>query len=297
MARDKQKPMNSWRNIQQKFQGGRVTTKVAKQRQLVILFRGAFVILLIVAIATGIVAIRYFGEMVKEEPRQSVTGITQIDFSTDGVLTKDWFNAAFPEIIRTDIRDINVQNLKERLAAKGQVKQAEVTVQLPSALKIQLQEREPILRMRLRDSSGNPMTLLVARDGNLYKGYNYPQDTLIRLPGVTGLRVKRTNYGYLPITGLEPVAELLDLAQEKLPAMFRHWQLVDLTDWNPEVDYRPSLIKIASSHIQEIVFSTYSLNEQIAQLGGILQRIDRYQMGQPKSIDLSFGDEAVIRWE
>ena len=79
--------------------------------------------------------------------------------------------------------------------------------------------------------------------------------------------------------------------------MYGHWRIVDLTDWNPEVDYRPSLIRISSTHIEEIVFSTYSLSEQVQQLGGILQRIDRYQMGLPKSIDLSFGDEAVIRYE
>jgi len=297
MARDKQQALNSWRNIQQKQQRGKATTRVAKHRRLIILLRGAFVVLLVVAIATGIVAIRYFGGMVKDKPRQSVVGITQIDFSADGVLTRDWFNAAFPEIVRTDIRDVNVQSLTDRLQSKGQVRRAQVTVQLPSILKIHLEEREPILRIRLKDSSGNPTTLLVSRDGHLYKGFNYPADTIARLPGVTGLSVKRTNYGYLPINGLEPVAELLDLAQQKLPAMYRHWRIVDLTEWNPELDYRPSLIRISSTHIDEIIFATHSLNEQIAQLGGILQRIDRYQMGQPKSIDLSFGDEAVIRWE
>lgn len=297
MARENEQPRNSWRNIQQKNQRGKVTTKVAKQRQLIILFRGAFVILLVVAIATGVVAIRYFGGMVKDRPRQVAVGIIQIDFSTNGVLTRDWFNSAFPEIVRADIRDIDVQSLKDRLGSRGQVRSADVTVQLPSILKIHLEEREPIMRMRLRDSSGNPMTLLVSRDGHLYRGSNYPQDTLARLPGVTGLRVKQANNGYLPIKGLEPVAELLDLAQQKLPAMFGHWRIIDLSDWNPEVDYRPSLIRVSSTHIEEIVFSTYSLSEQMAQLGGILQRIDRFQMGQPKSIDLSFGDEAVIRWE
>jgi hypothetical protein len=251
----------------------------------------------VVAIATGIVAIKYFGGMVKFETRQSYTEVIQIDFVTDGVLTRDWFNSTFPDIAKAEIRDIDVQGMKERLMAKRQIKSVEVTVRLPSSLKIKLEEREPILRMRLRDSSGNPTTLLVARDGNLYRGYNYPQDTLTKLPGVTGLRVKKTEFGYLPIKGLSPVAELIDLAQEKVPAIFRHWRIVDLSDWNPEVDYKPSLIKVSSSHIDEIIFSTYSLSEQIAQLGGILQRIDRYQMGQPKSIDLSFGDEAVIRWE
>ncbi len=297
MARNKKQPRSSWRQIQQKNQRGKATTKVAKQRRLIILLRGAFLVLLVVAIVTGIVAIRYFSGMVKDDAPLLVENVNQVDFSTDGVLTRNWFYSTFPEIVRTDIRDIDVHGLKERLGHKGQISEASVTVQLPSILKIHLQEREPILRMRLRDSHGQPMTLLVARDGHLYKGSNYPQDTLTRLPGVTGLRVRKTKDGYLPIKGLEQVAQLLDLAQEKLPAIYGHWRIVDLKDWNPEVDYRPSLIRVSSTHIEEIVFSTYSLSEQVQQLGGILQRIDRYQMGQPKSIDLSFGDEAVIRYE
>ncbi len=297
MTRRKPQNDSSWRHLQKKQNRGKVTTKVARKRRLVILLRAALTLLLVIAIAAGLVAVRFFAGEIKKEPVQVAFGNTDLEFSSDGVLTRHWFSGSFPDIMATDIRDINVQDLTERLEAKGQVSKAQVTVQLPSVLIVKLKERQPILRMRLRDSSGSPITLLVARDGHIYQGSNYPKDTLAHLPGVTGLRVKQDSNGYLPITGLEPVAHLLDLAREKLPAVFAHWRLIDLTDWNPDVDYRPSLLKVTSAHIDEIIFSTNGLEEQISQLGGILERLDRYQMGQPKSIDLSFGDEAVIRWE
>jgi hypothetical protein len=148
----------------------------------------------------------------------------------------------------------------------------------------------------VQGDSGQPRTLLVARDGTIYDGALYPVETLRRLPGVTGLRVRKEGDAYAPIPGLEPVAQLLDIAQAQLPALYRHWRVVDLGDWNPDIEYRPSLVKISSSHIDEIVFSTVGIEEQIKRLAGILQHIQRQQLKQPKSIDLSFGEEAVIRY-
>lgn len=296
-SRKQQQATTSWRHLQQGNKRSKATTKVARQRRLVFLFRTSIALLLLVAIVTGVMAIRYFAGEIRKDSVPATTTTINIDFSSDGVLTRHWFSGSFPDIVKSDIRDVNVQDLTGRLENKGQVSRAQVAIQLPSVLKIHLEERQPMLRMRLRDSSGSPMTLLVARDGHIYQGSNYPRDTLSHLPGVTGLRVKQDSNGYLPISGLQPVAALLEIARDKLPAAYAHWRIIDLTDWNPDVDYRPSLLKVVSTHIDEITFSTSGIEEQITQLGGILERVDRYQMGQPKSIDLSYGDEAVIRWD
>jgi hypothetical protein len=88
----------------------------------------------------------------------------------------------------------------------------------------------------------------------------------------------------------------LEYTKVKLPSVYRHWKVVDLSDWDPEQDYRPSLVRIRSAHIEEIVFSTDSIEEQVTRLAGILEHTQRYQMGQPKFIDLSYGEEAVIRY-
>ena len=296
MARNDKTPSTSWRSIPQKNQRGKVSTKVSRRRKLVLLLRSSFVILVLLAVVTGVFALRYFHGLVEEEVPVVAGGATEVEFVSDGVLTRSWFNARFPQIERTDIRQLDVRVLKESLAAFGQVREASVTVVLPSLLKIELREREPMLRIRLRDSDGSARTLLVARDGTLYDGALYPQETLRGLPGVAGLRIRQNGDAYEPITGLEPVALLLDLAKQRLPALYSHWQVLDLSDWNPEVDYRPSLIRVSSSHIKEIVFSTTGLKEQMEQLSGILQHVERYQLGQPTLIDLSFGEEAVIRY-
>lgn len=296
MARSDKQSGGSWRGIQQKNKRGKATTKVARQRKLILLLRSAFLLLLLVAIATGVVAIKYFSSMAETVAVEPSPGKTEVDFTSDGVLSGKWFSTNFPDVARSDIRDIDVGSLKGELEKFGQVVQATVTVSLPSLLKIYVEEREPMLRIRFRDAQGQAETLLVARDGVIYSGSQYPQETLLRLPGVAGLRIRKSGSGFEPISGLEPVAHLLDLAKDRLPALYGHWRVIDLTDWNPDAEYRPSLIRVSSTHIEEITFSIYGLEEQVEQLGGILQHVDRYQLGQPKSIDLSFGEEAVIRY-
>ena len=286
----------SWRKIQQGRQRGS-TTRTARKRRLLILFRTSLLVLLLITIVAGIVVLRYFGEIVEDASPQVAEQSLDLEFSSDGVLTEEWFRNRFGGMLYTDIRQIDVGDLKQRLESFGQVAAAAVAVTLPSQLRVELQERVPILRVRLKDADGTAMVLLIARDGTLFDGANYPSETMRRLPGVAGLRLRRGEDGYLPVDGLGQVAELLDLAKSRLPALYRHWRVIDLGDWNPELEYRPSLVRVRSSHIEEIVFSTYGIEDQIARLGGILEHIQRYQLGQPKLIDLSFSEEAVIRYK
>ncbi len=297
MAGRREKSRSSWRDIQQGSSRGKKTTKVARQRHLVILLRSAWIALLVVAVGAGVVGIKYFARIAQEVPEPPGAASVKLDFRTDGVLTGDWFRQAFPDILRIEIRQVDVGKVKEQLEREGQVRLATVNVSLPSLLIVQVEEREPVLRLRVQDSGGKAQTLLVAKDGTIYQGSGYPVETLLRLPGVSGLKVRKNEDGYLPIPGLEPVVYLLDQAKEQLPAVYQHWRVVDLGDWNPEQDYRPSLVRISSTGINEIVFSTTGIDEQIYRLAEILQRIERYQLGQPKLIDLSFREEAVIRYK
>ncbi|MEX0326725.1 MAG: cell division protein FtsQ/DivIB [Puniceicoccaceae bacterium] len=294
MPRKPQKASSSWRNIQQANKRGK-TTKVARQRSLKLFFRSALALLLFIVIITGAVAIYYLGGLGKGHSVHSAGEMVEVQFASDGVLTENWFRASFADTLRMDLRQVDVGLLKEQLERYGQVSTAAVTLSLPSHIEVTLEEREPMLRMRIRNEDGSSSTLLIARDGTIYRGALYPPETLRNLPGVAGLRVRKGGAGYEPVTGLEAVAFLLDTAQQRLPAVYRHWQVVDLSDWNPEVDYRPSLVKVKSTHIEEIIFSTYGIEDQIERLAGILQHIQRHQLDQPTLIDLSFGEEAVIR--
>lgn len=296
MARDRKPEGASWRKIQQ---GNRraTKTKASRQRQLVILFRTSLGILLLSAIVVGILGIRYFFTVAKTAPIEGAPSSMELVFKSDGVLDQYWFTTKFAGELEADARQIDVGQIKAALEATGQIASAAVAVTLPSTMTVEVTERKPVLRIRVRDENGEPLVLLLSRDGSLYRGFGYPADTLRGLPGATGLKIRRKGSGYMPVEGIESVARLLDYAKGTIPAVSRHWRVVDLSDWNTEEGYRPSLVRIKSTHIEELVFSVENIEEQVERLAGILEHTQRYQMGQPVFIDLSYGEEAIIRYK
>jgi hypothetical protein len=294
-ARDKGARRASWRDIQQ---GNRRpgTTRVARQRRLILLLRAGLGVFLFVAVIAGILGIRYFYQVSVESPVLAAGPASEVVFQSDGVLGDAWFRAHFGAFLLTDVRRVDVARLKALLEGHGQVASASVQVRLPRELVVGIREREPILRVRVRGEDGQPEVLLVARDGTLYRGAGYPAETLRRLPGAAGLKLRQHGDGYAPIEGIDSVAALLDQAKRRLPLIYRHWRVVDLSDWDPSRDFRASLVRIRSAHIEELVFSIDGIDEQVERLAGILEHTQRHQMGLPKFIDLSYGSEAVIRY-
>lgn len=164
----KQARGSSWRDIQQrKRTGGKAATKAAKRRRLQLLFRGFLVLFIGVALVAGFLALRYFGSQLADaQPVLAETPI-QLDFRSDGVLTEDWTRRILGSQLDQPVREIDVLAVKRLLEEQGQVSLASVSVVLPGTLRITLEEREPVLRVRVRPQSGPPETLLVARDGTL----------------------------------------------------------------------------------------------------------------------------------
>lgn len=296
MARPPDPPKSSWRDIQQANRRLK-PAKVSRRPWLLFLFRGTLALLVLGGISSVVLGMVYIFNQLPQRAPAGLKVENELVFKTNGVLREDWFRSRFGDLLQTEVREINVSDLKTRLEQEGQVASATVTVNLPSRLVILLAEREPILRVRVRSAGGPGQVLLVARDGTLYAGEGYPPDTLRRLPGLAGLRLRETPDGYARIESIESVAHLLDVAREQLPSVYRHWKVVDLSDWTPDRSYRASLVRVRSAHIEEIVFSTEGIEEQIEQLAGILEHTQRYQMGQPSFIDLSYGEEAVIRYK
>jgi hypothetical protein len=255
------------------------------------------VLFAVLAVLAGLFSLRYFGEKLQKvtilDPTQPEL---ELDFRTDGVLQPSWFREAFAEWVQRDVRDVDVRALKDELERYGQISDALVKVELPSSLVVEIEERIPLLRVRARGESGRAQLYLIARDGTLYVGEGYPVETLRALPGVAGLKLRRLQGDFVPVEGIEQIADLLESAKDQLPAVFRHWRLLDLSDWDPTAPYRTSLIRVRSTHVQEIIFGTADFEGQIKRLATILESIQRQQIGQPAFIDLSYPEEAVIRY-
>lgn len=277
----------SWREIRQSA-NRRVVTAHARKR----MFRGAVRGLLLVVTIASIGAGVYFGINHWQQGIQKVNTVLppqplrEIVLRTDGVLPKSWVEQvlALPENV--EIMSIDIHQKKLLLEQHGQVKSA-VIRRLPDQLVIELQERQPVIRVATRDGKGKVVGLLVDRDGWVYAGIGYDRHELSDLPFLGGIGLQREGNGFRRLPGMDRVDDLLKTARKHSPHLYQSWKVVDCGE--------PPLLKVRSKEIREIVFGPGRYTEQLQWLDMIVESNRRQLLGMQDRVDLSLGNQVVVR--
>jgi cell division septal protein FtsQ len=289
----------SWRGL---AGGGRKSTRIkspqARKRRQVQLFKlfGAFFVCLclIGSIVWGIIAFKN-----RQEPIQISTPskpIEKVLFNTDGVLPSRWLGTVIELRRDTTMMEVDIFAMQQQLEASGQVKSASVERQFPNALKIDLKEHEPVLRMRVMGANEQPELRIVSREGTIYKGVGYPQATLRKLPFV--VPYAHPEGGFRPMRGIEQVAELLEVSRRTQPNFYKTWQLVSLEHYSGDPELPGQVIEVRSSMVPRIIFGfNTSFAQQLDRLGVILNYVQSRGNPAVKRIDLSLKGSAAVQFE
>ena len=131
-----------------------------------------------------------------------------------------------------------------------QVRTAVLTRKFPDTLVVTLQERSPVVRLRVADRSGQPRDYLVARDGVVFPGVNYAPELVAALPWLDGVTLAPlARGGFAPVAGLETVADLLETAQINVPNLRRTWRVIGMERF---ASYGEILVR--TEQVKEITF-------------------------------------------
>ncbi|MFT5351225.1 MAG: hypothetical protein ACI9MF_002046, partial [Gammaproteobacteria bacterium] len=100
----------------------------------------------------------------------------------------------------------------------------------------------------------------------------------------------------LPLRGVEPVVELLDLMRNTQPQLFDTWQVVSLQYYNGRTGLPGQVIEVRSTVVPKIVFA---VSKDVAlQLDRLVYILDYFEKnGDPslKRIDLSLRGAAAVQ--
>lgn len=189
-----------------------------------------------------------------------------------------------------DLMELDLFALRERLMASGQVRTAVLSRKFPDTLVVSLEERSPIARINARVGEDEPETLLVARDGMVFRGECFKTEVIESLPFLGGIALKRVSGKFLPLDGMETVADLLNTARVNAPALYRSWSVLSLGKLLSD-----GQITVQSSDAGEIIFGTRDdFYKQIARLDYILGESRNRPSTTPlKVINLAVGGEQV----
>jgi len=286
-----------WRDLPQ---GNRKkTTKVARKRRWMRICKASGLTLLLCALVGGFVYSLYFAgssipqmdDLSRHQP------VRQVTFITDGVLDETWLFRKIGLTSQTDISSIDIQAIKNTLEGVGQIKEASVSRNLPGELIVSVRECSPVLRAATADDKGRRIRLLIARDGTVFEGINYPAKALRSLPYIGGVRFSRAEDGsILPIKGMDVVAELLEKARNRMPEIYSTWTVVSCDRFSGDVSKPDALIKIKSKLIEELTFKPENFDLQIERLAEVIQFVQAEHRTDILSIDLSYADQAVVSY-
>ena len=288
----------TWRELDGGSKSTRINSSQSRKRrqvQVLKLFSACFVtIFFISAIFWAIVAFNDRGEPIQiTTPSKPVEKIL---FDTNGVLPASWL-ATVVELRRdTAMMEIDIHTMKQKLEAHGQVKSASIERQFPNALKIDLKEHEPVLRMRVIGANEQSEVRIISRDGNIYKGIGYPRATLNKLPFV--LPYQHPEGGILPMRGIGQVAELLEETRHTQSNFYKTWKLVSLKHYSGNPELPGQVIEVRSSMVPRIIFGfNTSFAQQLDRLAVILNYVQSRGNPAIKRIDLTLPKDAAVQFE
>lgn len=210
-----------------------------------------------------------------------------------GVLDSGWLRRTLALPAGAALMELDLDRLKARLLAEGQVQSANLTRHFPDRLVAQIAERSPVARVRAAAPGAAERMFLVARDGVVYPGSGYDEALLDSLPWLDGFALVRAGAGFRPIRGMDVVSDLLARAQYEAGHLYAEWSVVSLA--RLESDREIEVVTRAGS---TVVFSTRSdFFPQLAKLDYMRDYLAANFPPVRVRIDFTLGREVPVAFE
>ncbi|MEO6995617.1 MAG: FtsQ-type POTRA domain-containing protein, partial [Lacunisphaera sp.] len=190
------------------------------------------------------------------------------------------------------LMSLDLEALRAKLLADGQVRVAVLTRHFPDTLVLSLQERTPVVRLQVSEGNGPARQLFVSRDGVVYDGVNYDKPLVASLPWLAGIRlVKAAGRGFEPIAGMADVSALLSMAQLEAPQLYKTWQIVSLA----RLEARDEIL-VKARDVSEIVFTRKrDFRKQLAELDYVVDRVRVLPDPNVLSVNLAIDGQVPVR--
>ncbi len=287
----------SWEKLAPK-PSRRPVTKAARRKRLLGISR----FFGIVVITGALVCIGWFLQQ-QAKPESGpidLTGsgvpVANLQFLSDGVLHKNWFENWFGPLRGRTLMDLDIKKIQSDLKNEAQISFARVSREFPDTLKVEIQEKKPILRLCLRSKINGEQTWLIASDGFLYQGKCYSHASLIHLPFLnlqSNLLKPVEGGGYEKLIGITAVAPLLELARTDYPGFYQDWQI--LSYQRPHEDDPGAHIHVKSRKVRNLRFAPRDFASQLRRLKYLLLENDFKRARVVDSIDLSHDRSVFAR--
>lgn len=236
------------------------------QRARKVLLRAGMVASLVAAIGFGLWRIIGTTDIVQP--------LEQVFFSTDGVLQKNWFLANVKVPFGEGLMAIDLNDLQHRCLQYKQIEAVYITREFPNALRIQVKEHQPCVKVLLV-KSGKRSVGLVSTEGVIFEPLQYGRQQLATYPTLSD--VPKTLMKDGKIVGFRSVFQLLQFLNSNAPDVFQAIKKLSLRHYDPFLETKWQSIEFDIGGTWTLVFPIEQPEAALAKLRSILRSLSPQQ--------------------
>ena len=219
--------------------------------------------------------------------------VNEIVLITDGVLDQAWLISTLALPKNASLMELDLYRLRAKLLATAQVRTASLTRNFPATLAVSLSEFSPVARMMAQINGEEPRMFMVAREGIVFDGFGFDEEMVSTLPWLDGVKLTRKDDAFVPIAGMETVADLLAKAKMEAEHLYRSWQVVSLARLESDGE-----IEVRDRSVARIFFGTNEdFFRQLARLDLLLDTARRQTDKFPREINLAIGAQVPVSFD
>jgi cell division septal protein FtsQ len=276
-----------------------VKSKTVKRRQVFRYLRGALTGIFLVGLVGGFAL--WVGSQLRDDGKAvglvDSKPLAEIRFQSNGVLSEAWLSRQVRVKNGTRLIEVDIHGIKTKLEAVGQVASASVQRELPDTLRIRLVEHKPVLRLVIENVLGQKELKLVSRNGTVFSGIDQELKQLRTLPYLGPHRYP--DGSYLPLRGIEKVAQLLDICREDYPEEYALWDVVLLTHYSGEAGLPGEVIELRAEEGDQTARLIFGGSLDFKMQLDRLRHIREVAQGlgdRLQRVDLSLRDAAAVQF-
>ena len=190
----------------------------------------------------------------------------EIEIQPGRFIPDSWIESRLELNPTLGLMQIDLLGVKSNLEKHTEIKSASVERHFPNVLRVSVQERYPVFRMKVLGQNGHHTILLVDEEGHVFENVNCPQHLLRGIPFLSGVVLHPAPHGYRPIAGADILANLVKTAKSLYPELSRDWLLILADQLILARTFTEGYIRVRSRSIEEILFAPKNFEKQLERL-------------------------------
>lgn len=269
--------------------------KFAKSAKIIVLI--LFSIALVGTITYFVYDMFILAEPAISSEKLKQSELKKIEFKTDGVIDSKFISKILRLKNGMSLYEINIFDIKKKLENISQVRQAFVERRFPGTLFIALNERQPLLKIAVKDGEFKKIFLVDESDGEFFESACYSPEKLkdYFFAEVNLAKEKTDGKIFEPIGNVFPVVNFLKLLKMKYPKINAQVTSISLKRYDSRPGALWSRIELKTKIVKSIVFSDKNFSDQLDKLDYIINDPNIIKLMPLKKIDLSNPTNVVIK--